>query len=220
MTASRPTLLDTLAHAAVLRALDVFAGAPCILLDATAGNGHDTCFLAAALRDHRCAAGGGLVLACDVQEAAVLAATSRLREAGLASLARVALCGHERIVARMPPQLPLAAGMFNLGYLPGSDRRHTTAADTTLAALEQAAARLAGGGVLTLHCYTGHPGGQEEADAVRRFARTLPPRRWRVLECADANRDQRGEIVLLLEKLPERRPRVPEQGSRTAVAPA
>jgi hypothetical protein len=67
------------------------------------------------------------------------------------------------------------AVMFNLGYLPGGDKQRTTAIVTTLAALEQAREMLAPGGVISVLAYTGHPGGREEAEAVKAWSATLTP---------------------------------------------
>ena len=72
----RPSLLDAVAHSAVLRALaawrDNGGGQPPLLLDGTAGNGHDCLFLA------RQAPAGSLLLALDIQEAALQASRARL----------------------------------------------------------------------------------------------------------------------------------------------
>ena len=206
MRISRPTLLDTLAHSAVIRALDAQSGLSCTALDATAGNGHDLCFLAAALRERALPDSTCTVLGCDVQESALAASRARLEAEGLSDAAELVLCGHEDAAALLPA-LPLAAVMFNLGYLPGGDKTLATAAASTLAALRALCARLTDNGVITLHCYTGHTSGQEEAEAVLNFAHGLPPRHWRVLHCADHNRDERGEALIILEKLPERHSR-------------
>lgn len=45
------------------------------------------------------------------------------------------------------------------GYLPGSDKATTTQAGSTLAAVEAACDVLKPGGLLSILCYTGHPGG-------------------------------------------------------------
>ena len=79
----RPSLLDAVAHSAVLRALaawrDNGGGQPPLLLDGTAGNGHDCLFLA------RQAPAGSLLLALDIQEAALQASRARLEQAGMAA---------------------------------------------------------------------------------------------------------------------------------------
>jgi hypothetical protein len=65
--------------------------------------------------------------------------------------------------------------MFNLGWLPSGDRRITTRAGSTVAALEAARLCLAPGGRMSILAYRGHPGGAHEAAAVARWVDTLPP---------------------------------------------
>ena len=67
----------------------------------------------------------------------------------------------------------VAAAVFNLGYLPGAGKTCITKPATTLAALERALAWLAPGGLVTVVCYPGHPGGAEEGEAVRGWAAGL-----------------------------------------------
>lgn len=136
------------------------------VVDATVGNGHDTAFLA------DCVGPTGRVFGFDIQSAALEAAAERLRP-----LAQVRLlqAGHEQMAARLPPDAAgrITAVMFNLGYLPGSDKTIVTQPASTLAAIEQALGLLAVGGIITLVLYAGHPGGAEEAAAVRHFTEGL-----------------------------------------------
>ena len=69
--------------------------------------------------------------------------------------------------------------MFNLGYLPGGDKNRTTGISTTLAALEASFMLLTTGGRITILAYTGHPGGQEETEAVKEWVRGLPAGSYR-----------------------------------------
>lgn len=141
-------------------------------LDATAGQGHDTVFLA------RLLGAAGVVHACDLQPSA-LAATRRRWEALDAPKATLHLheCRHESVSEQLDaagtPRLH--AVMFNLGYLPGSDHRLTTTTASTMAALQSLLPRLAPRGVLTVVAYPRHPGGQEELEAVRDWAAALSP---------------------------------------------
>ncbi|MBW5447016.1 methyltransferase domain-containing protein [Cohnella sp. CFH 77786] len=139
------------------------------VVDATAGGGVDTLFLA------RTVGSKGTVYAFDIQEEALERTRRRLAEAsGAEPLARVQLyhAGHERMAELLPSSARgrLRAAMFNLGYLPGADASVITKPDTTLAALEAALSLLAPGGVLTAVLYPGHPGGDAEAAAVERWA--------------------------------------------------
>lgn len=221
---ARPSLLDQLAHAGLLRALAAAreTGTPPLCLDGTAGNGHDTLFLAEAAPE------GSLVLALDVQPAAIAAterrlalARERLHAAGtpLRTAWRCLCRGHEELedVLRDVPEaagLPLMGAVFNFGWLPGSDKSCVTRADTSLRAVDTVLERLAPCGCLCLHCYTGHDGGAEEEAALRERLTKLPARFWRVFYGRDLNRSEnaaggpgRYESLLLAERLPVRRKR-------------
>jgi Putative rRNA methylase len=152
-----------LAHLILQRAVKPGAWA----VDATVGNGYDTLFLA------HCVGPTGRVFGFDVQETALAAAAQRVH-----GLPQVTLyhSGHERLVEHLPADAKsrLAAVMFNLGYLPGGDHSIVTRAETTLTGLGHALGYLAAGGLMTLVLYPGHPGGADEAAAVRDFAQHLP----------------------------------------------
>lgn len=132
------------------------------VVDATAGNGHDTLFLA------RQVGARGQVWAFDVQAPALAATRERLQAAGLTDRVRLIHAGHQSMARHLPPAAlgQLRAVMFNLGYLPGGDHALTTRPETTLAALQAAWDALAPGGVISLMIYRGHPGGAAEFEAV------------------------------------------------------
>jgi tRNA A58 N-methylase Trm61 len=129
------------------------------VVDATAGNGRDTVFLAEAVGET------GRVLAFDIQAAAIEATRARLTAAGLAGRVELIRDSHARLGGRVG-EGGVAAVMFNLGYLPGADHGVVTDAVETLAALAAAARALRPGGILSVVCYPGHAGGDSEAAAV------------------------------------------------------
>ncbi len=131
-------------------------------VDATVGNGHDTLFLCG------CVGPEGSVIGFDLQEEALASARLRLEDCPQAELHQT---GHERLAEVVSK--PIRAVMFNLGYLPGSDKTVVTLPGTTRAALTQALELLAPGGIVTLVIYRGHPGGQEEAASVEAFCEAL-----------------------------------------------
>ncbi|MFD2327886.1 class I SAM-dependent methyltransferase [Cohnella sp. GCM10020058] len=147
------------------------------VVDATAGGGVDTLFLARAVGPR------GRVYAFDVQEEALARTKKRLLEAaastgagGDRTLGEVVLmqAGHEEMAGRLPAEVHgrVGAVMFNLGYLPGGPAPADgagpviTKPDTTLAALDAALRLLTPGGIATIVVYPGHEGGQDEASAV------------------------------------------------------
>lgn len=141
-----------------------------LVIDATAGNGHDTLFLT------ECVGAAGKVLAFDVQQAAVASARQRIETAGLMERVVFFQESHERMGAHAEDE-SVAAVMFNLGYLPGEHHDLTTEAEATLRALDVAARILKPGGSLTVVCYPGHAAGEVEAVAVEQWMKS---KGWRV----------------------------------------
>ncbi len=137
------------------------------VVDATVGHGLDTLFLAAQVGP------GGRVFGFDVQAIALESAAQRL-----AGQAQVTLFheDHAGLEQHLPAEARgrLAAVMFNLGYLPGTEKETITQPSSTLSAVQQALEMLAPGGVLTLILYPGHAGGDVEAEALRAFCHALP----------------------------------------------
>lgn len=169
-----------------------------LAVDATAGNGHDTLCLAESVGP------AGRVWAFDVQADALRTTRDRLERAGVAERVELVAQGHETMAATLPPAArgQIRAVMFNLGYWPGGpDKTRTTQSDTTVQALAAAAAFLAPGGVVTAVCYTRHPGGEEEAQAVRTWAEGLPPETFAAQTCFPLNaRGQPPRLVAVRKR--------------------
>jgi hypothetical protein len=60
----------------------------------------------------------------------------------------------------------IKAVIFNLGYLPGGDKKIITQPDSTLSALKQAHLCLSDDGIISLIAYRGHDGGQREFEEI------------------------------------------------------
>ena len=138
-----------------------------MVIDATAGNGHDTGFLAEKV------GASGRVVAIDIQEDALAATRARLEATGLAEHVELVRGDHAQCLGDLAHTQPgsAAAVLFNLGYLPGGDKSITTAADNTRLALNSARVLLQPGGLLCVTAYRGHRGGPEEAAAVEAWMR-------------------------------------------------
>jgi predicted methyltransferase len=132
-------------------------------IDATAGNGYDTLFLAKQV------APGGKVYAFDIQEDAIRATQARLTVSQLEELAVLIPCCHSMVRQSIPSHLhgQIAAATFNLGYLPGGDHALCTTPPKTVEAIHGCHELLKPGGHLSILCYRGHMGGPEEAVAVK-----------------------------------------------------
>lgn len=144
------------------------------VIDATAGNGHDTHFLA------ECVGSSGRVLAFDVQRAAITSSRLRIVQAGLAERVEFFQESHAQM-ERHVAQASIAAVLFNLGYLPGEDHTLTTEATETLLALDAAVRVLKRrGGIISVICYPGHPAGLIEAEAVEAWMAKQAAQGWRI----------------------------------------
>jgi len=139
------------------------------VIDATAGNGHDTCFLAKAVGHE------GRVFAFDVQRDALRRTAARLADIGYANVMLLHR-SHAEMQAAVPQALhdSVAAVMFNLGYLPGGDHAVITEVDSSIAALRIALELIRPGGIVTVLVYPGHTGGDDEAGCVQQLIDTLP----------------------------------------------
>ena len=174
-----------------------------IVVDATMGNGYDTQILAEL---------GAKVYAFDVQEEALNATEKRLDDAGIKNQifeknlsnlltepsVNLILSGHENLSEYVKE--PIKAAIFNLGYLPKTDKSVVTKADTTLTALDALTNQLVVGGRIAIMIYYGHEGGMEEKDAVIKWTSSLPQKDWEVTSYAPLNQIHTPPILVLIEK--------------------
>lgn len=164
-------------------------------VDATLGRGRDCALLCELVGET------GWVCGFDVQPKALEETRTLLSERGLLVRAGLHLLGHERMKEVVSPGIRLA--VFNLGWLPGGDKRLTTRVATTLPAVQTALDLLAPGGALVVCCYPGHPEGAREEQAVAAFARGLPPARYLALLHCFVNGGPGTPSCLVVEKLAE-----------------
>lgn len=157
---SQPLSLTKLAHSIVRRTVQPGD----TVIDATAGNGHDTLFLAQSVQEQ------GRVLSIDVQHSAIESTAEKLRAHGVTQVVQIE-DDHGVVLERLAREaLTVRVIMFNLGYLPGGDKQQITTTDSTKKAVMSGLHLLSAGGVMTVTAYRGHPGGREEASAVDEIA--------------------------------------------------
>ncbi len=163
-----------------------------IAVDATAGNGNDTLFLA------RTVGPQGQVYAFDIQEDALDKTRRRLAEAGELLQTRLIKDGHENLAQYV--QGPVAAIMFNLGYLPRGNHEIITRPETTCRAIEAGLELLGPRGIMSIVVYSGHPGGDREAAEVESMVQKLNQTRFSVLRMDFVNRKHNSPYLILVEK--------------------
>jgi hypothetical protein len=141
------------------------------VIDATVGNGHDTLLLAQLLK------GEGALIGYDIQSQALENTRKRLESlpeefTRVVSLKlRSHICFEERDVKLI---------VYNLGYLPGGDKRITTVGDTTVQSIQSALSCLSSEGAISITCYPGHTEGAKEQEVLLDFLKTLSSSRWQI----------------------------------------
>lgn len=143
------------------------------VVDATLGNGHDTCMLAQVVGE------SGQVIGFDIQPEAVESTRKRLSEAGLLDRCQLHAVGHEHMAEYVSTSVRTVT--FNLGWLPGGNKAITTHWETTRHAVEAALSLLMPWGVCTICAYPGHAAGDEERKALVAFLSGLRPQEFNVL---------------------------------------
>jgi ubiquinone/menaquinone biosynthesis C-methylase UbiE len=142
------------------------------VLDATAGNGYDTLKAAQLIQPN------GQVTSIDIQEDAIEATEARLTQAKLNTLCEFHLGSHGELLERLNQTFD--AILFNLGYLPGSDKMVITTPRETLSALNQSPKLLKENGILFVTAYRQHTGGQDEADQVAEWMLEKQTQGWSI----------------------------------------
>ncbi|MGM9657628.1 MAG: class I SAM-dependent methyltransferase [Eubacteriales bacterium] len=141
-----------------------------IAVDFTMGNGHDTLWLSETV------GASGKVYAFDVQQKAI-SSTRRLLEAnGAPQNYTLIYDSHSECDSYIHERIN--AGVFNLGYLPGSDKKITTMCETTRAAVSSAINLLAPDGILLVAVYPGHAEGTAEGDMLAGMLSLYDRRRY------------------------------------------
>ncbi|MBO7400596.1 MAG: class I SAM-dependent methyltransferase, partial [Clostridia bacterium] len=141
-----------------------------VAADYTMGNGHDTLFLS------RTVGPRGRVYAFDVQDAALQSTALRLcRENAPQNYVLIHDSHHN---AGKYVTQKVNAGMFNLGWLPGSDRAVFTRRETTLPAIAGAIDRMARDAILLVAVYPGHSEGDAEGKLIQEYLSSLDRRKY------------------------------------------
>ncbi len=162
------------------------------VIDATCGNGQDTCFLARLVGEK------GKVTAFDVQEAAVESTRGLLMREGLLDRCELHCMSHEHVLQVMKEPVMLA--VFNLGWLPGGDKSLTTRWETTRIAIEGCMQLLLPGGVCTICAYPGHAEGNRELHELESWLGAVPPQQFNILHHRFLNAGPGAPECFILQK--------------------
>ena len=164
-----------------------------LCIDATAGRGNDTAFLAERVGE------SGHVIAFDIQEDAVNSTRALLVEKGLERRAEVLLESHSEMGKYAKPQ-SVSCITFNFGWLPKGDHNIFTRKETSIPAIEAGLELLRDGGIMTLILYYGRETGFEEKDALLAYLPTLDSGKYTVVEMPFVNRSNCPPIPIVIFK--------------------
>jgi hypothetical protein len=139
-----------------------------VAVDFTMGTGGDTLWLS------QMVGAEGKVFAFDIQQAALDRTRARLVAADGPQNWTLILDSHANV--RDYVREPICVGMFNLGYLPGSDHKITTLRESTRAAILAGLDMLALDGALLIAVYPGHEEGELEGKMIAELLAALDKR--------------------------------------------
>ena len=167
-----------------------------VVVDATLGNGHDTLFIANLVGE------SGRVYGFDLQEDAIRTSIERLNQHGMTDRVTIFHSGHEQLSKLLPAehQGKVKAAIFNLGYLPGSDKSIVTKPETTISAIEQLLEIMIPEGIIILVIYHGHAEGAIERDALLTYCQEIDQKKAHVLQYRFLNQQNNPPFIVAIEK--------------------
>lgn len=163
------------------------------VVDATAGNGKDTVFLAELVGDK------GRVYSFDIQAAAIEKTAEKLKAKGLEKRVILINDSHANMCKHIDGSVK--AVMFNLGYLPGGDHDICTKAPSTIEAVESAMRLISVNGIITIVVYHGGDSGFEEKEQVLKYIQSIDSRQFTVSKTEFVNQINCPPILICIEKL-------------------
>lgn len=158
-----------------------------IYVDFTMGNGHDTLWLAKK-------ADKGIVVAFDIQKQAIDSTKTLLEKNNIKNVTLI-LDSHSEFDRYVNQEIN--GGIFNLGYLPNSNKEIVTNKDSTKEAINKAVDKLKVKGCLVIVIYVGHGGGQDEARVVEDVAMQLDAKRYQVCRYQPINKTSPPYVICI-----------------------
>lgn len=163
-----------------------------LVIDATAGNGHDTNFLAELVGKM------GKVYSFDIQKEAITNTKKLLEKKNLADQVQLIHDSHANLDQYLDQKI--TAAIFNLGYLPGGNKEIITRKESTIPAVEKSIELLQKNAIIIIVIYSGHPGGGEEKKALLDFASDLDHKKFNVLNYKFLNQPGPPPEIIAIKK--------------------
>lgn len=163
-----------------------------LVIDATAGNGYDTLFLAENTSKKT------TIVSFDIQAEALAKTEILLSKHSLLYKVRLILDSHANIANYI--NQPIDAAMFNLGYLPGGNHLVSTSPDTTLQAMTNILQCLKTKGLITIAAYPGYEHGRVECQTVHEYLTNLNQKAFTVGCWSMVNQKNNPPVLYIIQK--------------------
>ncbi|GLO66975.1 methyltransferase domain-containing protein [Oceanobacillus kimchii] len=163
-----------------------------VVIDATCGNGNDTLFLS------RVVGKSGHVYAFDIQQQAIQNTKQELEKYHRENVTLIH--GSHSLIDDNVQQDVIGGAIFNLGYLPRSDKSIITKPDSTIEAIQKILAKLKKDGLIVIVVYYGHDGGANEKEAVLKHVANLDQKLYNVLQYGFVNQKNNPPFILAIQK--------------------
>ncbi len=174
-------------------------------VDCTMGNGYDTLMLASAVGIIGGKEASGRVYAFDVQDAALKETEKLLMKNGIRDPEKSGIYlikdSHERLSEYLSDaEKQPSAIVFNLGFMPGRDKKILTRRKSTVNAIKQAIDLIRDDGIVSVTTYSGHEEGAEENAALVYYLSTLPSKKYHVAYVNMINQKKTAPAVFFITR--------------------
>lgn len=162
------------------------------VLDATVGNGQDAEFICKRIGK------AGTLEGIDIQNIAVEKSRERLTESGLSNFNLICI-DHSEIESLYSSDT-FDMAVYNLGYLPTTNKTITTTMQKTERSLNTALHLIKVGGVISVTVYPGHEEGRAESDWIQSWANHLNSKIYHVMKLVYMNQGKGAPYLILIER--------------------
>lgn len=168
-------------------------GLDSIVVDCTLGNGNDSVALLKRIGS------SGRLYGFDIQEDAINATRDYIIKENLEDKNyKLYNSGHENIDKYINENVDFI--IYNLGYLPGSDKSVTTTYTTTIESIKKGIKLLKGNGVMMIVVYHGHEEGKKEKIELEDFVNKLNQKEVNALKIEYKNQANNPPFLYIIEK--------------------
>ena len=162
------------------------------VLDATLGNGEDAVFLCEKIGK------SGFLEGIDIQDDAVNQSRIKLEEKSFENFQlRI---GNHKYIDQLYEGQYFDLIVYNLGYLPKSNKVCTTLLDSTAESIQKALQLIKVGGILSITTYRGHDEGVKEYQWLMSYTQQLDTKAYHVMKFEYLNQGVQTPSVILIER--------------------